>query len=214
MPCLLYSIWDWGRRCSHLACALHLAFPQLANPAKHYKHLEMLLKGERQMGGRERGRKIGLLGQGQRHSALEQFLPLPWIAFLSGCNTHTWSVDLLGFPLWRRWHRRKESLKKNCLKGTRKDGPLKSQDMRWQWRLRIRKAYVLAVLWSLSQSLVLVHIINFCRSKKMTARKQHIVKPQLWQGIKRMLSELHSNEHYGPSLGAQYGWNRQGLGIL
>lgn len=109
MPCLLYSIWDWGRRCSHL-----VAFPQLANTVKHYKHLETLLKGEREMGGRERvsRRKVKLPGQGQRHSAVEQSLPLPRIALLSGCNTHTWSVDLLGFPLWRCWHRRKESLKK------------------------------------------------------------------------------------------------------
>jgi len=72
MPCLLYSIWDWGRSSSHLVCAHHLALLQLVNPAEHEEHLEMLLREEGWAGGREGGRegvsrrKIWLLGQGQR----------------------------------------------------------------------------------------------------------------------------------------------------
>lgn len=78
----------------------------------------------------------------------------------------------------------------------------------------MRKAYVSAILCHLSQSLVLVHIINFCRSKTTTERKLHTVKPHLGIRIKWRFSELLSNECYGTPLGAKYGWNRQGLGTL
>lgn len=64
--------------------------------------------------------------------------------------------------------RKKASLKKSCLKGAGKgdlaDGPLKRKPHSRR-EMAIEASYQEG-LCCLSQSLVLVHIINFCRSKK------------------------------------------------